>query len=185
MPTKRLSRPMFDSALICRSMPSFWSRNHQPEPNCIVANVDADAELNRPLALKYGVGSFPTIKFFPKGSDTPIAYEGERSEAAFVKYLNDHCGTHRAVGGGLDDDAGRLPDFDELASKFFVAEAGARDALFKEASLLAGKVGPAANHYLRVMEKVVNGSEAYLEKETKRYVEIRTLISREIMFSYI
>lgn len=31
-----------------------------------MANVDADAAENRDLAQKYGVGSFPTIKFFPK-----------------------------------------------------------------------------------------------------------------------
>lgn len=38
---------------------------------CIVANVDADAANNRPLAEKYEVGSFPTIKFFPKGNKGP------------------------------------------------------------------------------------------------------------------
>ena len=35
---------------------------------CVVANVDADAKNNRPLAEKYEIGSFPTIKFFPKGN---------------------------------------------------------------------------------------------------------------------
>jgi hypothetical protein len=69
---------------------------------CIVANVDADAEVNRPLALKYGIQSFPTIKFFPKGGE-PVAYEGGRQEADFVQFLNEKCGTHRAVGGGLND----------------------------------------------------------------------------------
>lgn len=69
---------------------------------CIVANVDADSELNRPLAQKYGVSSFPTIKFYPKGGE-PIAYEGGRQEADFVEFLNEKCGTHRAVGGGLND----------------------------------------------------------------------------------
>ena len=36
-------------------------------PQCVVANVDADAQNNRPLATKYEIGSFPTIMFFPKG----------------------------------------------------------------------------------------------------------------------
>lgn len=69
---------------------------------CIVANVDADAEANRPLATKYGIQSFPTIKFFPKGGE-PIEYVGGRQEADFVHFLNEKCGTHRAVGGGLND----------------------------------------------------------------------------------
>ena len=32
-----------------------------------------------------------------------MPYEGGRSEEAFVAYLNEQCGTHRAVGGGLND----------------------------------------------------------------------------------
>jgi protein disulfide-isomerase A6 len=152
---------------------------------CIVANIDADAEANRPLAQQYGVQSFPTIKFFPKGGD-PIEYEGGRQEADFVRFLNEKCGTHRAVGGGLNDEvgvcgtffgtcfdhdqAGRHPEFDKLASKFFTATGTARDAVYKEASVLAAEVGPAAAHYLRVMEKVVSGTEGYYTKESKRYV---------------
>jgi len=72
---------------------------------CIVANVDADAEVNRPLAEKYDIKSFPTIKFFPKGGE-PIEYKGPRGEADLIKFLNEKCGTHRAVGGGLNDQVG-------------------------------------------------------------------------------
>src|SRR5690606_13308686 len=35
IPTKRESSPIFDRAFICCSIPSFWSRNHQPVPYCI------------------------------------------------------------------------------------------------------------------------------------------------------
>ncbi|KAI0001430.1 protein disulfide isomerase [Russula compacta] len=133
------------------------------EPNCIVANVDADAEANRPLALKYGIQSFPTIKFFPKGGE-PIDYVGGRQEADFVQFLNEKCGTHRAVGGGLNDQAGRSAEFDALASKFFTATGAARDAIYKEASALAAKVGPVAAHYIRVMEKVVMRLASILQK---------------------
>ena len=41
-------------------------------------------------------------------------------------------------------------------------------ALLKEAGDLAVALGACAKHYLRVMEKVANGSEDYLEKETTR-----------------
>jgi len=141
------------------------------ETNCIVANIDADAETNRPVAQKYGVQSFPTIKFFPKGGE-PIDYEGGRQEADFVQFLNEKCGTHRAVGGGLNDEAGRNAEFDALASKFFSASGAARDAVYKEASALAAQAGPAATHYLRVMGKVVSGTEDYVAKESKRLASI-------------
>jgi len=141
------------------------------EPNCIVANVDADAEANRPLALKYGIQSFPTIKFFPKGGE-PVEYRGGREETDFIAFLNEKCGTHRAVGGGLNDQAGRHPEFDSLAINFFTATGAARDAIFQEASTLAAEIGPAATRYLRVMEKVVNGREDYIAKESKRLASI-------------
>lgn len=64
--------------------------------------------------------------------------------------------------------AGRLPDFDALASKFFVASGKARDAIYKDAIALAGTAGETSKHYMRVMEKLANGTEGYLEKESKR-----------------
>jgi hypothetical protein len=70
---------------------------------CVVANIDADDQKNKPVAQRYGVSGFPTIKFFPKGSTEPVAYEGGRGEEDFVNFLNEKCGTQRAVGGGLSD----------------------------------------------------------------------------------
>ena len=34
-------------------------------------------------------------------SAEPIDYEGDRSEEAFVNFLNEKCGTQRVPGGGL------------------------------------------------------------------------------------
>ncbi|KAG6873925.1 hypothetical protein C0995_008964 [Termitomyces sp. Mi166 len=145
---------------------------YEAESDCIVANVDGDDKKNSDLTKKYDVTGFPTIKFFSKDDKEPITYDLGRTEAAFVDFLNEKCGTHRAVGGGLSDQAGRLPEFDSLASKFFVAGADARDSIFKEASVLAASVGEASKHYLRVMEKVVNGSDAYVQKEAARLAKI-------------
>lgn len=70
---------------------------------CIVANVDADDKKNSELSKKYDISGFPTLKFFPKDSKTPVDYESGRTEADLVAFLNEKCGTHRAVGGGLND----------------------------------------------------------------------------------
>lgn len=56
--------------------------------------------------MKYEISSFPTLKFFSKDDKTPVDYDGERSEEAFVNFLNEKCGTSRAVGGGLNDEVG-------------------------------------------------------------------------------
>lgn len=156
-------------------------------PQCILVNVDADDKKNEAIKTRFGISGFPTIKFFPKDNKDGIAYEGGRSEADFVDYLNEKCGTQRSVNGGLLDtvccshsifcwpvvilfQAGRLADFDVLANKFFTAPADLRDSIYKEALTLSSTVGDVSKHYLRVMEKMVNGTEAYYEKESKRYV---------------
>jgi len=68
-----------------------------------VANVDGDDKKNKGLTAKYEVTGFPTIKFFSKDDKTPTSYEGGRTEADLVAFLNEKCGTQRAVGGGLTD----------------------------------------------------------------------------------
>ncbi|KAF9003951.1 protein disulfide isomerase [Cyathus striatus] len=128
----------------------------KPESNCVVANI----------------GSFPTLKFFSADNKEPETYDGGRSEEDFVKFLNEKCGTQRAVGGGLSDEAGRLVDFDALANKFFTSAAGVRDSMYQEALTLAAAAGPASKHYIRVMEKVINGTEEYIQKEAKRLTTI-------------
>ena len=70
--------------------------------------------------------------------------------------------------------AGRHAEFDALVQKFFAAAPSARDSLYSEAVALAATAGSAAKHYVRVMEKLVNGSADYIEKETKRYAQQRS-----------
>ncbi|KAJ3855035.1 protein disulfide isomerase [Lentinula lateritia] len=144
----------------------------ETENNCILVNVDADDKKNEAIKTRFGISGFPTIKFFPKDNKDGIAYEGGRSETDFVDYLNEKCGTQRSVNGGLLDTAGRLADFDVLANKFFTAPADLRDSIYKEALTLSSIVGDVSKHYLRVMEKMVNGTEAYYEKESKRLASI-------------
>lgn len=159
------------------------AKDFKPESNCIVANIDADAALNKELAGRYGVASYPTIKFFPRGGKEVEDYEGARTEEAFVNFLNEKCGTNRAVGGGLNDQAGRLAELDAIAQKFLTAVGTARDVAYKEGKALSEGLGSAAHYYVRVMERIVKDSEAYIDKESKRLASIlnkRTLASAKL-----
>ncbi|KIK82603.1 hypothetical protein PAXRUDRAFT_832171 [Paxillus rubicundulus Ve08.2h10] len=159
----------------CKSLKPIYeevAKDFSSESNCVVANIDADAALNRELAGRYGVASYPTLKFFPRGGKEVENYEGPRTEEAFVIFLNERCGTHRAIGGGLNDEAGRLPQLDSVAQKFLAATADAREAIYHEARILSESLGAASNHYLRVMEKIIGNSEAYIGKESKRLASI-------------
>ena len=143
------------------------ARYFKDEEDCILAMMDADASHNKLIASMYGVKSYPTLTFLPKGKENkgdPITYTGGRSEKAFVDFLNEKCGTQRAVGGGLNDLAGRLPHLDELAQKFIDATNDVRKTVLAEATAL----GKDAKGYVRVMEKIVEKSDGYVTKELKR-----------------
>jgi len=50
-----------------------------------LAKVDADAELNRPLAQRFAIRGFPTLKVFRNGE--PFDYQGERSAQALISSM--------------------------------------------------------------------------------------------------
>ncbi len=136
------------------------------EPNVLIAKVDAEAPNSKATAQEQGVSSYPTIKYFPKGSTTPRPYEGGRSEADFVSFMNEQAGTHRAVGGGLDAKAGTVEALDAVVAKL---TAGASIAsIATEAQKAAqGLKDKYAEYYVKVLEKYEK-NEGYVQKELKR-----------------
>jgi len=61
----------------------------------VIAKVDADA--HKDLGERFDIHGFPTLKFFPKGSTTPEAYEGGRSADDIVNFINEKAGTKGRV----------------------------------------------------------------------------------------
>ena len=55
-----------------------------------------------------------------------------------------------------------------MASRFIVATQSARNTLFEDAQLIAKAYGSKYKYYLRIMEKLLNNSEGFVEKESKR-----------------
>ncbi|OBZ89041.1 Protein disulfide-isomerase tigA [Choanephora cucurbitarum] len=140
------------------------------EPNCVVAKIDADKE--KSIGTEFEISGFPTIKFFPAGASEPVAYEGGRTEAAFVEFLNKHCGTQRVVGGGFMPSAGRIKQLDELAIRF-IKDANTRQQVQAEAVEAAKKIGSRyANYYAKVMEKVLAQGESFLAIEKARLAKV-------------
>jgi len=56
----------------------------------VVAKMDATAN-DLPLGLPFEVQGFPTIKFRKAGSAEYVDYEGDRTAAAFVEFLNENA----------------------------------------------------------------------------------------------
>lgn len=55
-----------------------------------IAKVDADAE--KDLGKRFGVGGFPTLKWFDGKSDTPIEYNGNRDLESLTEFITDKTG---------------------------------------------------------------------------------------------
>ncbi|CAO3678387.1 unnamed protein product [Umbelopsis ramanniana] len=160
----------------CKSLAPIYEKlgnTFANEKNCVIAKIDADTE--RDIGTEYDISGFPTLKFFPKGDDkTPIPYEGPRTEAGFVEFLNKHCGTHRVVGGGLDDEAGRIPELDALAIKFIsTSDKATRQSILEQAQAEAKKSSESlATYYYKIMEKILEKGDAFLNTEKQRIEKV-------------
>lgn len=160
-------------AVDCKSLAPIWeqvARDFANEPEVVIAKVDADSEGSKTTAQEQGIASYPTIKFFPKGSTEPVDYTGGRSEAAFIDFLNENTGTHRVVGGGLDSNAGTIEALDEIIAKHVTGEtlSQAAEEVKKAADGLQEKF---ASYYVRVLGKLEENGE-YVTKEFARLQKI-------------
>ena len=148
------------------------------------------------MAQQYDVRGYPTIKFLRPGGQQPIDYSGARTEAAFLEFLNDNCGTNRVPGGGLNEfvsqgaipqtgllltrslplfQAGRIPSIDSLASHFMSPTATRPNVLESAsavASSLTDKSSALASYYVKVMSKFASTSleeaREWIDKESTR-----------------
>ena len=152
------------------------------DDDCVVAQMDADNEANKAVAQRYGVSSYPTLMFFPKGDKSnPQPYTGGRDEEAFIKFLNEKCQTWRTKGGVLSDLAGRMPTLDGFAARWYTSPADQKSSIYNDfieyiSTMKASpksdkKKNEVADYYLRVLDKA-NQSAGYIEKETKRLTSI-------------
>lgn len=155
--------------LDCKSLAPVWetlATDFAAEPTVVIAKVDATAENAKSTAEDQGVKSYPTIKYFPKGSLKPEDYEGGRTESDFIKFLNEKAGTHRAVGGRLDANAGTIASLDAMIGKL---SSGSSLTTISEEVIksVKGLQDKYAVYYVRVLDKL-GKSQSYAEKELAR-----------------
>ena len=126
--------------------------------------MDAEADNSKATAQAQGVNSYPTIKYFKKGSTEALPYEGARAEKDFIEFINANAGTHRTVGGGLDAAGGTIEALDTIVKKFQGAYGDGVAEAKKAAAALSDKY---AQYYVKVFEKA-HANKGYLDKEIKR-----------------
>lgn len=158
-----------DRAADCKTLAPTWeslATDFSTEPSVLIAKVDAEAENSKSTAESHGVKSYPTLKYFPKGSTTAVPYEGGRSEEDLVTFMNEKAGTHRVVGGGLDAKAGTVAALDTLVGK--LTAGGDLASVSEEVTKAAkGVQDKYAVYYVKVLEKLGKG-QGYVQKELNR-----------------
>lgn len=139
--------------------------NFKDESTVVIAKLNADSPAAKGSAERYGVTGYPTLKWFPKGSTEPVDFNGGRTEADIVNFINEHAGTHRAVGGGLKETAGRIAALDAIVNKLVKGdEASAVEELKKATEGLKEKY---AAYYVKAIGKIQKNA-GHVEKELKR-----------------
>ncbi|KAH9812613.1 thioredoxin-like protein [Melampsora americana] len=156
----------------CKSLLGTWdtiAQTFASDSNCRVGHLDANEASNRDLATRFSVSGFPTIKFLYKDSSkAALDYNGPRTPDAFIKFLNENCGTHRASGGLLLPEAGRVAGLDTLVAEFVGLPVSGHASLIKKATKLASSTNEAlANYYVKVMNKI-STDENWVTKEAAR-----------------
>ncbi|KAI9779731.1 MAG: hypothetical protein M1839_007229 [Geoglossum umbratile] len=153
----------------CKSLAPVWesvANDFAGEASVLIAKVDAEAPDSKATAEEQGVSSYPTLKFFPKGSTKHQEYEGGRSEEDFVKFLNKHAGTYRVTGGGLNAKAGTIEVLDTIVADINAGEA--IDAVSQKVQKASKKITDKyAQYYVKVIGKLTK-SEGYVRKELAR-----------------
>ena len=90
----------------------------ESNPNVRLAKVDCTTE--KEACAKYDVKGFPTLKFFTKGNDQPIAYEAGRTAPEIVSWLKKKTGPASVQVSSVDQ-AEKLASDNEVAVLFFGA----------------------------------------------------------------
>ncbi|KAM7481759.1 hypothetical protein LguiB_006342 [Lonicera macranthoides] len=144
------------------------------EEDVVIANLDADKY--KDLAEKYGVGGFPTLKFFPKNNKAGEDYDGERDLEDFVSFINEKCGTSRDEKGQLTSSAGLVADLDNLVKEFLSASNDEKKAIFarmeEEVGILKGSAARYGKIYLKAAKNCMDKGSDYSKNEIQRLERI-------------
>ena len=86
----------------CKALAPHWddlAKHHAGNPNLVIAKYDATENETEGV----DVGSYPTLKFFPRDNKAGIPYDGGRELEPLKKWLEENAPTLRDGGAQHDE----------------------------------------------------------------------------------
>jgi protein disulfide-isomerase A6 len=154
----------------CKKLAPVWedlARDFANEPTVVIAKVNAEAPNAKSVAESHQVSSYPTIKYFHKGSTKPEDYTGGRGKAELINYINEKAGTYRAPGGGLTVQGGTIAVLDAIVAKYNEASDSFKKGVDEARKAANGLQDKYAEYYVKVFEKMGSNKD-YADKELTR-----------------
>lgn len=151
----------------CKEMHPAWEQLATifKNDNVLIAEVSVTDSPATLLKQRYGISAYPEMLFFTKGSTTATHFDGSRDLEGLVSWVNDVAGTHRTVDGTLDSQAGRFANIDSQVEQLLGAQGEHQHELI---TALIQQLKPGQEYYRRVLNKLLNGEETFVAKETTR-----------------
>jgi protein disulfide-isomerase A6 len=145
------------------------------EKDVVIAKIDCDASGNSPIAQRFGVTGYPTLKFFAKGrknADDKEDYNGGRTVEDMTNFINTQAGTKRTASGSYKEDYGRLQFFDDLVDALVGGDNGAIGKAEAKAKELTGSDKNFAEIYVRFMKVYQKRGAAFPKAEKERLTRL-------------
>jgi len=145
------------------------------EKDVVIAKIDCDASGNSPIAQRFGVTGYPTLKFFPKGrasADEKEDYNGGRTVEDMTNFINEKAGTKRTQTGSYKDDYGRLQYFDDLVDALVGGDSAAVGKAELKAKELSGSDKEFADTYVRFMKVYQKRGATFPKAEKERLARL-------------
>lgn len=142
-----------------------WSRLakiFESEPSVVIAKIDAASPESRRTANNQGIKSYPTIKYFAKGSHKPVIYSGPRTEADLVNFVNRQAGTRMSSRAKAPEIREKMQVIESAANEIVSATAAARGF---------NNNGRMTRFYTQISNRITSNA-AYLKEQVRQLSEM-------------
>lgn len=142
------------------------------EPKCLIGRLNCDADPQ--ICVQQNIPHYPTLKVYSQHNKDGVIYEPGRNQESYTEknitsFMNALCGTQRILRGRLNEKAGLLDDFNELAVRF-MKENNKRDEIMIKAKskALSHTFQVEAHFYLSVMRRITQHGAGIIKDEIDR-----------------